>query len=240
MLGGGEFLKAGVVIWATGVAVPKVVGTWGLPQGRGGRISVEDDLRVNGFKNIFAVGDVALLPGCRCRSWRSRRCRAASTPASRSPRWSPAGRRTPFHYHDKGTMATVGRRAAIADIALIKGKSIKLTGTLAWLAWLFVHIVMLLGNRNRLATLVNLSTKYLAPSRRTNPIVGDVPVFEHQIPEARATDRSGANLGDADRPVRCAALSKLRCHDARPRWLTRRRRGRGARCRASARRWRLR
>ena len=58
-----------------------------------------------------------------------------------------------FHYHDKGTMATVGRRAAIADIALIKGKSLKLTGTLAWLAWLFVHIVMLLGNRNRLATL---------------------------------------------------------------------------------------
>ena len=60
-------------------------------------------------------------------------------------------------------MATVGRRAAIADIALIKGKTLKLTGTLAWLAWLFVHIVMLLGNRNRLATLVNLSTKYLAP-----------------------------------------------------------------------------
>jgi NADH dehydrogenase len=78
-------------------------------------------------------------------------------------------------------MATVGRRAAIADIALIKGKSLKLTGSLAWLAWLFVHIVMLLGNRNRLATLVNLTTKYLAPSRRTNPIVGDVPVFEPQM-----------------------------------------------------------
>ena len=77
-------------------------------------------------------------------------------------------------------MATVGRRAAVADIALVRGKTLKLTGTLAWLAWMFVHIVMLLGNRNRLATFVNLATKYFAPSRRTNPIVGDVPVFEHQ------------------------------------------------------------
>jgi NADH dehydrogenase len=91
-----------------------------------------------------------------------------------------AGRPThSFHYRDKGTMATVGRRAAIADIQLFKGRSIGLTGTVAWFAWLFVHIAMLLGNRNRLATFVNLTTKYFAPSRRTNPIVGDVPVFEH-------------------------------------------------------------
>jgi NADH dehydrogenase len=69
----------------------------------------------------------------------------------------------------------------VADIQLIKGRTLKLTGTPAWLAWMFVHIVMLLGNRNRLATLVNLATKYFAPSRRTNPIVGDVPVFEPQL-----------------------------------------------------------
>ena len=87
-------------------------------------------------------------------------------------------------------MATVGRRAAIADIALIKGKTLKLTGTLAWFAWLFVHIVMLLGNRNRLATLVNLSTKYLAPSRRTNPIVGDVPGVRASDPGANVSIRS--------------------------------------------------
>ncbi|HEY5114384.1 MAG TPA: NAD(P)/FAD-dependent oxidoreductase [Nakamurella sp.] len=183
VLGGGEFLKAGVVIWATGVAVPKVVGTWGLPQGRGGRITVESDLRVRGFKNIFAVGDVAIYPEA---------LPQLAQPALQGGKHAGkqivalvTGRPThPFHYRDKGTMATVGRRAAIADIALIKGKTLKLTGTLAWLAWLFVHIVMLLGNRNRFATLVNLSTKYLAPSRRTNPIVGDVPVFEHQIPES--------------------------------------------------------
>ena len=184
VLGGGEFLKAGVVIWATGVAVPKVVGTWGLPQGRGGRIAVESDLRVNGFKNIFAVGDVAIYPDALPQL--AQPALQGGKHAGKQIAALVTGRPThDFHYHDKGTMATVGRRAAIADIALIKGKTLKLTGTLAWLAWLFVHIVMLLGNRNRLATLVNLSTKYLAPSRRTNPIVGDVPVFEHQIPEER-------------------------------------------------------
>ncbi len=182
ILGGGEFLKAGVVIWATGVAVPKVVGTWGLPQGRGGRITVESDLRVIGFKNVFAIGDVALykdpLPQL------AQPALQGGKHAGKQIAALVTGRPThEFRYHDKGTMATIGRRAAIADIALIKGKSVRLTGTLAWLAWLFVHIVMLLGNRNRLATLVNLSTKYLAPSRRTNPIVGDLPVFEHRIPE---------------------------------------------------------
>jgi NADH dehydrogenase len=171
------------VIWATGVAVPKVIGTWGLPQGRGGRIEVEADLRVKGFKNIFAIGDVAIYPEALPQL--AQPALQGGKHAGKQIAALVTGRPThPFRYHDKGTMATVGRRAAIADIALVKGKTIKLTGTLAWLAWLFVHIVMLLGNRNRLATLVNLSTKYLAPSRRTNPIVGDVPVFEHQIPEA--------------------------------------------------------
>ncbi len=170
------------MIWATGVAVPKVVGTWGLPQGRGGRI-----------RSSPTCGSRASRTSSRSAT---SRCYPDPLPQLAQPALQGGkhagkqiaalvtGRPThPFHYHDKGTMATVGRRAAIADIALAKGKSIRLTGTLAWLAWLFVHIVMLLGNRNRLATLVNLSTKYLAPSRRTNPIVGDVPVFEHQIPE---------------------------------------------------------
>ena len=178
VLGGGEFLKAGVVVWATGVTVPAAVKDWGLPQGRGGRITVDKDLRVTGFKNIFAVGDIALLPEPLAQL--AQPALQGGQHAGKQVVALIAGRPThSFHYHDKGTMATVGRRAAIADIQLIKGRSIRLTGTLAWLAWLFVHIVMLLGNRNRLATFVNLTTKYFAPSRRTNPIVGDVPVFEH-------------------------------------------------------------
>ena len=179
LFGSGEFLKAGVVIWATGVAVPKIVGEWGMPQGRGGRITTDADLRVTGFSNIFAVGDVALGPDPQPQL--AQPALQGGKHAGKQIAALVTGRPTePFDYHDKGTMATVGRRAAVADIALPGKRSVRLTGTIAWLVWLFIHIIMLLGNRNRLATLINLTTKYLAPSRRTNPIVGDVPVFEHQ------------------------------------------------------------
>ncbi|GAA2002385.1 NAD(P)/FAD-dependent oxidoreductase [Nakamurella flavida] len=179
LFGSGEFLKAGVVIWATGVAVPKIVGEWGMPQGRGGRITTDADLRVTGFPNIFAVGDVGLAPDPQPQL--AQPALQGGKHAGKQIAALVTGRPTqPFVYHDKGTMATVGRRAAVADIALPGKRSVRLTGTIAWLVWLFIHIIMLLGNRNRLATLINLTTKYLAPSRRTNPIVGDVPVFEHQ------------------------------------------------------------
>lgn len=180
--GNGEFLKAGVVVWATGVTVPKAVADWGLPQGRGGRIIVDAELRVIGKKNIFAAGDTAITPDALPQL--AQPALQGGKHIGKSIAALVIGRPIqPFVYHDKGTMATVGRRAAVADIALVKGKSIKLTGTPAWLVWMFIHIVMLLGNRNRLATFVNLFTKYLAPSRRTNPIVGDVPVFEHRAIE---------------------------------------------------------
>ena len=137
-----------------------------------------------GFKNIFAVGDVAIYPDALPQL--AQPALQGGKHAGKQIAALVTGR--PTHVSTTTTRAPWRRSAVappIADIALIKGKTLKLTGTLAWLAWLFVHIVMLLGNRNRLATLVNLSTKYLAPSRRTNPIVGDVPVFEHQIPEER-------------------------------------------------------
>ena len=180
--GDGSFLKAGVVVWATGVTVPKAVAGWGLPQGRGGRITVDDELRVIGHKNIFAAGDVSITPDP---------LPQLATPAQQQGKHIGkqiealiVGRPIhPWSYRDKGTMATVGRRAAVCDIAITKKFSIKLTGTLAWLTWMLLHIVLLLGGRNRLAAFVNLFTKYLAPSRRTNPIVGDVPVFEHKLAE---------------------------------------------------------
>ncbi|MTD13816.1 NAD(P)-binding protein [Nakamurella sp. YIM 132087] len=175
--GDGSFLKAGAVVWATGVTIPKLVAGWGLPQGRGGRITVDENLRVIGHKNIFAAGDLALTPDP---------LPQLGTPAQQEGKHigkqisaQIIGRPlTAFTYHDKGTMATIGRRAAVCDIKVL-GKSVRYTGSLAWLTWMLLHIVLLLGNRNRLATFVNLFTKYLAPSRRTNPIVGDVPVFEH-------------------------------------------------------------
>ena len=77
----------------------------------------------------------------------------------------------PFRYHDKGTMATIGRRSAVVQLA----GGARITGTLAWLAWLGLHLVYLLGNRNRIATLINLSWRYIAWGHGGGVIVGDEP-----------------------------------------------------------------
>ena len=77
----------------------------------------------------------------------------------------------PFHYHDKGTMATIGRRSAVVELA----HGARITGTLAWFAWLGLHLFYLLGYRNRIATLINLSWRYIAWGHGGGVIVGDEP-----------------------------------------------------------------
>jgi NADH:ubiquinone reductase (H+-translocating) len=86
-----------------------------------------------------------------------------------------AGRETTgFQYHDKGTMATIGSRSAVVELPV----GIRLRGTLAWLAWLGLHLFTLLGNRQRLTTLVNLTWRYLTWSRGGGMIVGDDPATD--------------------------------------------------------------
>jgi NADH:ubiquinone reductase (H+-translocating) len=170
-LASGEKLRADVTIWAAGVSVHD----WGLPQGRGGRVRVGEDLQVDGFEHIFAAGDVAIedrdpLP-------------QLAQPAIQTGRH--AGRQIarvieglptePFHYRDKGTMATIGRLSAIAELPA----HIRLRGAIAWFAWLALHIVSLLGNRNRISALVNLTWRYVNWPRGSGVIVGDVPAAEH-------------------------------------------------------------
>jgi NADH:ubiquinone reductase (H+-translocating) len=163
----GSALEANLIIWAAGVAVKN----WGLPQGRGGRIAVREDLRVFGLDHVFAVGDVAItsdepLP-------------QLAQPAIQSGRQAGLGIRRliqgaetePLHYHDKGTMATIGRRAAVVQLP----GDIRLTGTIAWLSWLGLHIITLLGGRNRISALLNLSWRYVSWPSGNGVIVGDVP-----------------------------------------------------------------
>jgi NADH dehydrogenase len=163
----GRTVDANLTIWAAGVAVKN----WGLPQGRGGRIAVREDLRVFGYERVFAVGDVAItsddpLP-------------QLAQPAIQSGRHAGLQIRRlieeletePLHYHDKGTMATIGRRAAVVQLP----GDIRLTGTPAWLAWLGLHIVTLLGGRNRVSALLNLSWRYISWPSGNGVIVGDVP-----------------------------------------------------------------
>ena len=178
-----EELPADLVIWATGIKAPDVVESWGLPQGKGGRILVGEDLRVQGFDNVFAVGDIAATPeplaqvaqpAIQGGRHAGRQIKAAVTGKTKR-----ASR--PFHYRDKGILATIGRSAAVAEVT----HAPKMTGFLAWVIWLFVHIVGLLTNRNRMTTLINLSVRYLAWPRTFNVIVGEVPTPDRTGPRER-------------------------------------------------------
>jgi NADH dehydrogenase len=171
LLSDGERLGAAATIWATGVKVHDQVSTWGLPQGRGGRIQVQPDLRVVGHDDIFAVGDVAAP-----QEWAPPQLaqpaiqggRHAGAQIKRLLAGSPT---QPFRYKDRGIMATIGRSDAVVQLP----RGIKMGGFLAWVAWLVLHILYLVGNRNRLATMANLSVRYLTWPGMQNVIVGDPP-----------------------------------------------------------------
>jgi NADH:quinone reductase (non-electrogenic) len=171
VLSDGERLPSAATIWCTGVKADDQVAGWELPQGRGGRIQVEPDMRVVGHADIFAVGDIGAsvdeaLPQLAQPAIQGGRHVAAQI------RRLIAGEPTePMVYKDKGTMATIGHNAAVAQLP----KSVRLKGRVAWLAWVALHIVTLMGQRNRLATLANLSVRYLAWPGRLNVIVGDPP-----------------------------------------------------------------
>lgn len=167
----GERVPSAATIWATGVKVDDEISDWGLPQGRGGRIQVEPDMRVVGHPEIFAVGDIAAavdgpLPQLAQPAIQGGRHAAAQI------RHLLAGRSTqPMRYKDKGIMATIGRSDAVVQFP----RGPKLKGLIAWIAWVALHIVTLTGQRNRLATMANLSVRYLAGTGRLNVIVGDPP-----------------------------------------------------------------
>ncbi len=180
--GNQEFLESELVVWASGVTVHESVGTWGLPQGRGGRIEVDEHQRVHGFDNVFAIGDVsvnpdAALPQLAQPSLRGGKHVAKVIGAELTGKETPKA----FHYSDKGTMATIGRNSAIAQISGLP----RLKGFPAWAIWVAVHVAQLLGNRNRFATMTNLSLKYIG-WRSHNAIVGETPYVAARTPQVIA------------------------------------------------------
>src|ERR1019366_8955856 len=187
LLANGEDLPSDVTVWAAGVSAPAVTGEWGLPQGRGGRILVGPDLRVQGQDRIFALGDISLVE--------DRPLPQLAQPALQMGRHAAAqiglltsGRATvPFSYHDKGIMATIGRRSAVE-----LPHRLRIRGTLAWLAWLALHLITLLGNRNRTSALLNLSWRYVSWGHGGGARAGDAPPpFMVDGPLPVGTERSG-------------------------------------------------
>ena len=157
VLASGEHIASDVTVWAAGITVAEAVGGWGLPQGRGGRIRVGPDLRVRGHDRIFAAGDIALIDGQPLPQLAQPALQMGRFAAEQIIRLAAGQPPVRYRYHDKGIMATIGRRSAVAQLRF----GIRFRGTLAWLAWLGLHLVTLLGSRNRIITLVNLAYRYL-------------------------------------------------------------------------------
>jgi len=171
LLGGGEDLPSDVTVWAAGVAAPASAGGWGLPQGRGGRIQTGPDLRVQGQDRIFAIGDIALTGDHQLPQLAQPALQMGRHAAAQIGRLLAGEPTAAFEYHDKGIMATIGRRSAVVQLP----RGVRIRGTVAWLAWLALHLVTLLGNRNRISALLNLSFRYLTWARGGGLIVGDDP-----------------------------------------------------------------
>jgi len=185
VLGDGQLLPSDLTVWAAGVAAPRPVAGWNLPQGPGGRIVIGPDLRVQGEDRIFAVGDIAIYPDEPSPQLAQPALQEGKHAAAQIVRLQHGEPTEPFSYHDKGIMATIGRRSAVVQL----GRGARITGTLAWLAWLALHLLYLLGGRNRVSTVINLSWRYIAWGHGGGVIVGDEPPEPLQIEGGRQAVR---------------------------------------------------
>ena len=164
-------LPATVILWAAGVAASPLGKKLGAPVDRAGRVLVNPDLSIPGHPEVFVVGDLAVLkdesgkwlPGVAPVAMQEGKATAHNI--GNELRGEP---RKNFHYWNKGSLATIGRAAAVADF----GK-IHVSGFLAWLSWLFIHIFFLIGFRNRLIVLIQWAWSYLTYERGAQLITGD-------------------------------------------------------------------
>lgn len=160
---GDERLEAGTILWAAGVAAEGIGRDLGPNLDRAGRVIVNEDLTVAGHLGVFVIGDLASfshqtgkpLPGVA--QVAIQQGRHAALNITRAIAGAPG---QPFRYTDFGNMATVGRNAAIADFGFLR-----VSGFAGWLLWLFVHILFLIGFRNRTSVMLQWAVSYLTYQR---------------------------------------------------------------------------
>src|SRR5688572_968418 len=168
---GEEWLDCDVVLWATGVAASPIGKLLGVETDKAGRVFVEPDLTLPGHKNIFVIGDMASIkqesgepvPGVSPAAMQMGTLTAKNILADLKER-----ERSIFKYVDKGTMATIGRSKAIAQLAGLKFK-----GFIAWMMWLALHVFFLIGFRNRIIVMLEWFWAYLTRERSARLITGD-------------------------------------------------------------------
>lgn len=159
----GTRIAASTVVWAAGVRGTSFGRSLGVPTDRAGRVVVGTDCSLPGHPEVFAIGDMAAMrdaegvevPGLCPAAIQQGQYVASTIRADIDGK-----KRTPFTYFDKGTMATVGRRRAIAKV-----KSFELSGMLAWLAWMGIHVLFLIGFHNRFVVMFNWAWQYLTWKR---------------------------------------------------------------------------
>ena len=170
---GEEHIRARTVLWAAGVAASGfasiVAAATGAQTDRGGRILVDDHCRVPGHPDVFVVGDVANftgqdgkpLPGVAPTAMQQGRYVAQVITGKTSG---------PFRYLDKGSLAVIGRASAVAQFPMLKAH-----GLVAWLLWLFIHLMYLVGFQNRLIVFIRWAFNYFTYNRGARLITGDEP-----------------------------------------------------------------
>jgi NADH dehydrogenase len=180
---GEERIAARTVLWGAGVAASPLARSLGSPLDKAGRVLVEADLSVPGHPSIYVIGDLASLmqdgspvPGVAPAAIQEGRHAAMNI--VRSLRGQD---RRPFRYVDKGSLATIGRAAAVADFGVFT-----LSGFFAWIAWFAIHIFFLIGFRNRFVVLFQWGWSYLTYDRGARLITGDAPA----LPAAPAVKES--------------------------------------------------
>ena len=164
-------VASAVTLWAAGVAASPLGKKLGAPTDRAGRVLVNPDLSIPDHPEVFVIGDLAALkdengkwlPGVAPTAMQEGRAAAANI--GRDLKHQP---RKDFHYFDKGSLATIGRSAGIAQF----GK-LHISGFIAWLSWLFVHIFFLIGFRNRILVMIQWAWSYFTYERGARLITGD-------------------------------------------------------------------
>lgn len=184
---GEDHISARTVLWAAGVSASPLAGTLGVPLDRAGRVPVNSDLTLPGDDRIYVIGDLASItqkgkpvPGVAPAAMQQGKHAGLNI-----ERANEGLKPEPFRYRDKGTMATIGRAAGVADIG-----GLRLSGTVAWLCWLLVHIWFLIGFRNRFVVMLEWARSYLTYERQARLITEEVENLLKE-PEAAAPTRPG-------------------------------------------------
>ncbi|MGB2939459.1 MAG: NAD(P)/FAD-dependent oxidoreductase [Candidatus Dormiibacterota bacterium] len=164
----GRVIPAATVIWTAGIQASSLSAQTGVELGRGGRVRVDEFLRLPGRPDVFVIGDMAesmhegkplaQLAGVALQQGKAVARIIAAEARGRQPK--------PFHYFDRGTMATIGRNAAVVDI-----RGLTLRGFIGWVTWLLVHLVLLVTFRSRVLVMINWAYDYFFYDRPVRLIV---------------------------------------------------------------------